>query len=158
MTVVAFVNVIPRYVVQYSLAFTEELVVSLFFWLTLLGSAIAFREGSHLAFTYLVDRAPPALRRLALWLSSTLSVLLFVLLIYYGLLQIRSERMLGPAPEALAIPQGWYTAGIPVVGLLIVLRIVQAAVRAARRAGAWGGPRILPFGRFFFPPLPRGPL
>jgi len=62
MTVVAFVNVITRYVVQYSLAFTEEIVVSLFVWLTLLGSAIAFREGSHLAFTYLVDRAPPALR------------------------------------------------------------------------------------------------
>ena len=136
MTVVAFVNVITRYVVQYSLAFTEEIVVSLFVWLTLLGSAIAFREGSHLAFTYLVDRAPPALRRLALWLSSTLSVLLFVLLIYYGLLQIRSERMLGTTSEALAIPQWWYTAGIPVVGLLIVLRIVQAAVRAARRAGA----------------------
>ena len=136
MTVVAFVNVITRYVVQYSLAFTEEIVVSLFVWLTLLGSAIAFREGSHLAFTYLVDRAPPALRRLALWLSSTLSVLLFVLLIYYGLLQIRSERMLGTTSEALAIPQWWYTAGIPVFGLLIVVRIVQAAVRAARRPGA----------------------
>ncbi|OGL24549.1 MAG: hypothetical protein A3G44_11625 [Candidatus Rokubacteria bacterium RIFCSPLOWO2_12_FULL_73_47] len=136
MTVVAFVNVITRYVVQYSLAFTEEIVVSLFVWLTLLGSAIAFREGSHLAFTYLVDRAPPGARRLALWLSAALSVALFVLLIYYGLLQIRSERLLGTTSEALAIPQWWYTAGIPVFGLLIVVRIVQAAVRAARRPGA----------------------
>ncbi|OGK97422.1 MAG: hypothetical protein A3I14_07710 [Candidatus Rokubacteria bacterium RIFCSPLOWO2_02_FULL_73_56] len=136
MTVVAFVNVITRYVVQYSLAFTEEIVVSLFVWLTLLGSAIAFREGSHLAFTYLVDRAPPGARRLALWLSAALSVALFVLLIYYGLLQIRSERMLGTTSEALAIPQWWYTAGIPAVGLLIVVRIVQAAVRAARRREA----------------------
>src|SRR3972149_6676702 len=92
MTAGAFVNVITRYVVQYSLAFTEEIVVSLFVWLTLLGSAVAFREGSHLAFTYLVDRAPPAGRRAALWLSATLSVLLFVLLIYYGLVQIGSGR------------------------------------------------------------------
>ena len=45
MTTVAFVNVITRYVVRYSLAFTEELVVSLFVWLTLLGTAVAFREG-----------------------------------------------------------------------------------------------------------------
>src|SRR3972149_5586535 len=68
MTAGAFVNVITRYVVQYSLAFTEEIVVSLFVWLTLLGSAVAFREGSHLAFTSLVDRAPPAGRRAAPWL------------------------------------------------------------------------------------------
>jgi len=134
MTGVAFVNVLTRYVVQYSLAFTEELVVSLFVWLTLLGSAVAFREGSHLAFSYLVDRAPPSLRRAALWLSTTLSVALFLVLIYYGLGQIRSERMLGTTSEALAIPQWWYTAGIPVFGLLIVVRIVQAAARAARRA------------------------
>ena len=134
MTAVAFVNVITRYVVQYSLAFTEEIVVSLFVWLTLLGSAVAFREGSHLAFTYLVDRAPPAGRRAALWISAALSVLLFVLLIYYGLVQIRSERLLGTTSEALAIPQWWYTAGIPVFGLLIVVRIVQCAVRVARRA------------------------
>ena len=133
MTTVAFVNVITRYVVRYSLAFTEELVVSLFVWLTLLGSAVAFREGSHLAFTYLVDRAPPAGRRAALWLSATLSVLLFVLLIYYGLVQIGSERLLGTTSEALAIPQWWYTAGIPAFSALVIVRVLQSAWRAHRR-------------------------
>lgn len=130
MTAVAFVNVITRYVVRYSLAFTEELVVSLFVWLTLLGAAVAFREGSHLAFTWLIERAPRGLRRAAFALSTVLSVALFVVLGIYGVLQIQNERLLGTTSEALAIPQWWYTAGIPVGCALVVARIVQAAYRA----------------------------
>jgi TRAP-type C4-dicarboxylate transport system permease small subunit len=134
MTVVAFINVITRYLVRYSLAFTEELVVSLFVWLTLLGTAIAFREGAHLGFTYLVDRAPRSLRRFSVWLGALLGVGLFALLIYFGLGQIKSERLLGTTSEALAIPQWWYTAGIPGFGLVAIARIIQGALRADRKA------------------------
>jgi TRAP-type C4-dicarboxylate transport system permease small subunit len=133
MTLVAFANVVTRYVIRFSLAFTEELVVSLFVWLTLLGTAIAFREGSHLAFTFLVDRSPRTVRVFSIWVSAALGVSLFALLIYFGIGQIRMERLLGTTSEALAIPQWWYTAGIPVFGLLIILRILQGAVRATRR-------------------------
>ena len=140
MTVVAFINVITRYVIQYALAFTEELVVSLFVWLTLLGTAIAFRQGAHLAFETLVDRAPAIVRRASVWLSAVLGVLVFVLLVYYGLRQIQSERLLGTTTEALAIPQWWYTAGIPVFGALVTIRILQGAWRADRRVRSSGRP------------------
>ncbi len=135
MTLVAFANVITRYFVRYSLAFTEELVVSLFVWLTLLGTAVGFREGAHLAFEVLIDRLPAPLRRAALWFSTAVSTVLFAALVYYGVLQIRSERLLGTTSEALAIPQWWYTLGIPVFGVLVIVRIVQGAVRAHRRVG-----------------------
>lgn len=134
MTVVAFANVVTRYAIHYALAFTEEIVVSLFVWLTLLGTAIAFREGSHLAFTYAVDRLPAPFRRASLALSAALSVGLYLALIYYGVGQIQNERLLGTTSEALAIPQWWYTLGIPVIGALVVVRIIEAAVRALRRA------------------------
>jgi len=132
MTVVAFVNVITRYLIRFSLAFTEELVVSLFVWLTLLGTAIAFRQGSHLGFSFIVDRCPPTIQRFSIWLGAVLGMLLFGLLVYFGIGQIRMERMLGTTSEALAIPQWWYTAGIPVFGVLVVVRIIQAAIRADR--------------------------
>jgi TRAP-type C4-dicarboxylate transport system permease small subunit len=105
MTGVALVNIVTRYVIRYSLAFTEELVVSLFVWLTLLGTSIAFRQGSHLAFEYLIGRAPAGVRRLAAGLSTALSTGLFLALAWYGVGQIRSERMLGTTSEALTIPQ-----------------------------------------------------
>jgi TRAP-type C4-dicarboxylate transport system permease small subunit len=133
MTVVAFVNVVTRYLVRYSLAFTEELVVSLFVWLTLFGTSIAFREGSHLGFAFLTDRSPRFVRRLSVWGGAGLGIVLFGLLVYFGVGQIRMERMLGTTSEALAIPQWWYTAGIPVVGLLIIFRIVEGAIVADRK-------------------------
>jgi TRAP-type C4-dicarboxylate transport system permease small subunit len=133
MTLVAFVNVVTRYLIRFSLAFTEELVVSLFVWLTLLGTAIAFRRGLHLAFSFLVDRSPPALQRLSIWFGAVLSVVVFGLLVYYGIQQVELERMLGSTSEALAIPQWWYTAGIPVFGFLVLARVVEGAVRAQRK-------------------------
>jgi TRAP-type C4-dicarboxylate transport system permease small subunit len=133
MTVVAFINVITRYFIRFSLAFTEEIVVSLFVWLTLLGTAIAFRQGAHLGFGFLVDRCPTPVRRAAIWLAALLGVVLFGFLIYFGIEQIGSERMLGTTSVSLAIPQWWYTAGIPVFGLLIIARILEGAVRADRK-------------------------
>ena len=80
-----------------------------------------------------MGRSPRTVRRLSIWLAAALGVALFGLLIYFGLGQIRSERMLGTTSEALAIPQWWYTAGIPVFGAVVILRIVQGAIRADRR-------------------------
>jgi TRAP-type C4-dicarboxylate transport system permease small subunit len=133
MTAVALLNVVTRYLIRYSLAFTEEVVVSLFVWLTLLGTSIAFRKGMHLGFTWVVERMPRGLQRCAIWLSAALALGLFTTVIYFGVGQIRTERQLGTTSEALAVPQWWYTAGIPVIGALILIRIVQGAVRAQRK-------------------------
>ena len=46
MVTIAFINVLTRYVFKYSVAFTEELTLYIFVWITLMGTAIAFREGS----------------------------------------------------------------------------------------------------------------
>jgi TRAP-type C4-dicarboxylate transport system permease small subunit len=135
MTGIAFVNVVTRYLIRYSLAFTEEVVVSLFVWLTLFGASVAFREGAHLGFAYVVERLPRPVQRAALWLGALLALVLFGALIWFGVGQIRSERMLGTTSEALAIPQWWYTAGIPLVGCLVLVRIVQGALRADRKLG-----------------------
>jgi C4-dicarboxylate transporter, DctQ subunit len=136
MTVVAFVNVLTRYLIRFALAFTEEIVVSMFVWLTLLGTAIAFRQGAHLGFSFIVDRSPKAVQRVAIWLAAALGVVLFGFVIYFGIGQIKSERMLGTTSESLAIPQWWYTAGIPVIGLLIIVRIIEGAIIADRKVRA----------------------
>lgn len=133
MTAVALANVVTRYLVQYALAFTEEVVVNLFVWLTLLGAAVAVRQGAHLAFTWLVARAPRPLRTAALVLTTALGVGVFLALAWFGVGQIRAERALGTTSEALAIPQWWYTAGVPVFSGLVVVRLLQAAWRTARR-------------------------
>jgi len=133
MSVITFANVITRYLLQYSLAFTEELVVSFFVWLTLLGAAIAFRERAHLGFTFLIERFSSAKQKIFLWLSAGLSTFLFLLLIYYSIRQVIEEIVLGITSSGIGIPQWWYTIGVPLWSLLVILRIFQGAYQAQQK-------------------------
>ena len=133
MAVITFLNIISRYLLKYSFAFTEELVVSFFVWLTLLGTSIAFREQSHLGFSFLVDRLPQEVRKTLLWISAGLGAALFIFLIYFAMGQIGEEISLGITSSGIGVPQWWYTIGVPVFSALIVLRVFQGAYRASRK-------------------------
>ncbi len=135
MGLIMFVNVISRYLLKYSLAFTEELVVSFFVWVTLLGSAIAFRQGTHLSFTFLTDRLPGKVRRILLWFSALLGAILFALLIYFSFHQVKDEIALKITSSGIGIPQWWYSIGMPIWSLLVILRIFQGAFLASRQVG-----------------------
>ena len=133
MAVITFLNIISRYLLKYSFAFTEELVVSFFVWLTLLGTSIAFREQSHLGFSFLVDRLPQKIRRILLWVTAGLGAALFIFLIYFSMGQIGEEVSLGITSSGIGVPQWWYTIGVPLFSALIVLRVFQGAYRAGRK-------------------------
>ncbi len=133
MALVTFANILTRYLMRYSLAFTEEVVVSFFVWLTLLGTAIAFREQSHLGFSFLIERLPKNIQKILLWMSSGLGAALFLFLIYFSIGQIGEEILLGITSSGIGIPQWWYTIGMPAWSVLVVIRIFQGARRASRK-------------------------
>lgn len=135
MGIIMFVNVISRYLLKYSLAFTEELVVSFFVWVTLLGTAIAFRQGSHLSFNFITERLPAKLQKALLWLGALLGALLFALLIYFSIHQIKDEIVLRITSSGIGVPQWWYSIGMPIWSLLVILRIFQGAFLASKRMG-----------------------
>ncbi len=135
MAIVAFVNVISRYLLKYSLAFTEELVVSFFVWLTLLGTAIAFREGSNLGFSFITDRLPPKIRKILLWVSAGLGASLFMYLIYFSIHQIREEIGLRITSMGIGVPQWWYSIGMPVWSVLVIIRVFQGAHQTHQKIG-----------------------
>ena len=56
MACLAMVNVVTRYVIELPLAFTEELEVNAMVWLTLLGSAAAFRKRKHLRLLFFIQK------------------------------------------------------------------------------------------------------
>jgi TRAP-type C4-dicarboxylate transport system permease small subunit len=135
MGIIMFVNVISRYLLKYSLAFTEELVVSFFVWLTLLGAGIAFREGSHLGFSFVTDRLPVKAQRDLVWVSAFLGTFLFVALIYFSIFQIKDEIGLKITSSGIGIPQWWYSVGMPLWSLLVIFRIFQGAYRTSKKIG-----------------------
>ena len=135
MSVVTCANIFSRYLLKYSFAFTEELVVSFFVWLTLLGAAIAFREQSHLGFSFIIDRVPPRVQKTLLWVSAALSAALFTFLIYFSIRQVGEEITLGITSSGIGIPQWWYTIGVPVWSIPVIIRIFQGAHRVSHKMG-----------------------
>jgi len=126
MVTIAFVNVLVRFFTVYSFAFTEEITISMFVWITLLGISIAFRRNAHLAVTFFYDLAPARMRKAFFLLANTLSLMFFALLTWLGAMQVKDEMELGVITDSLAIPAWIYSAGIPVFSVLIMIRIIQS--------------------------------
>jgi len=135
MAIVAFVNIISRYLLKYSLAFTEEILISFFVWLTLLGTAIAFRQGAHLGFSFITDRLPWKIQKLLLWVSALLGIVLFLCLIYFSVFQLKEEITMNITSSGIGVPQWWYTIGMPVWSILVIVRIIQGAYQAGKTIG-----------------------
>lgn len=132
MVTLAFANVVTRYVIVYPLAFTEEITISMFVWLTLLGISIGVRSGAHLSVTFVYDLVSPSLRKIFFYIATGMSVLFFSLLAYLGSMQVWDEWELGATTDSLAIPSAFYSAGVPVFSLLIIFRVIQAAAKTVR--------------------------
>ena len=133
MSVLAFINVITRYFIQYSFAFTEEVEVACLVWLTMLGASAGFRRGIHLGFDLLAFRFPRLGKNVLYPLASLSTILTVSILIWFSLLQIKDELGLKIGSEALGIPQWWYTLAIPVGGALIIFRIIEATWKKMKK-------------------------
>lgn len=134
MACLAFANVITRYVFQYPLAFTEELEVNSLVWLTMFGTAAAFRRRSHLRMLFFLDKFSVAVQKIFNLSISALSIGLFTALGYLGYMQLIDERLLEITSESLNLPQWLYTTCIPIGCGLVVIRIIEATIKENRRA------------------------
>ncbi len=128
MAVLAFANVVTRYVFEYPLAFTEELEVNALVWLTLFGTASAFRRRRHLRMLFFLERLPQKVQKGMNLVIALLGAGLFATLGYLGYKQVLDERLLEITSESLNFPQWIYTVCIPVGCILIVYRIIEAAI------------------------------
>ena len=75
--IITFVQVLFRYVFQFSLAWTEELARYIFLWLAALSIAHGFKTKSHFALTFLVDRIQKRYRNV---IYKTVNVLMLLFL------------------------------------------------------------------------------
>ncbi len=63
MSTLVFVNVVTRYIFNFSIIWAEEVSQYLMIWIAYLGAGLALREGRHVALEMLHDRLPAPLSR-----------------------------------------------------------------------------------------------
>ena len=103
---VTFSQVVFRYVLQASLSWSEELARFLLMWLAALSTAYAMKTGAHFALHFVVDRTPPAMRRL-IGSAVAFSASAFLAVFTYESLRFAIEvhDMLAPATRmSMAVP------------------------------------------------------
>src|SRR5690606_39684047 len=113
MTLVGFANVVVRYLTDYSLAATEEILTNGFLLLTIFGAAIAARRGEHLAVNVLFDLAPVSVRKVVLVISFCLSAVLLALSAWYCIELVVHQYSSVTRSYALQLPRCYYSLRLP---------------------------------------------
>lgn len=131
-TVVAFANVVSRYFLNASLAFTTELVVNLAVWLTMIGAAIGVREGAHLGFSALHELLRGRARQILTIFIGLMMIVFFLVLLKFGMDLALQQAERNRTTPSMRIPQWVFTAALPVCSALGILRTVQVTVNSLR--------------------------
>ncbi len=121
---VLFSGVLSRYVLHTPLVWVDELASLLFIWLIMLGAAVAFRRGSHMRMTALVDAATPKWRGV-FELVATVAALTWLALVAHPAWEFASEEAVVTMP-ALDISNAWRAAALPLgIALILLMSVVR---------------------------------
>ena len=128
MAVIAFVNVLSRYIFHFSFAATEEITINLFVWMTVVGMGIAFERGGHLGMVTFFNLFPKKMQKASILIYSLLTAGLFLVLNGFMIQAIYDEITLFQAKSAsLGIPVWVYYAGLPVCSVFVFRGIYRDA-------------------------------
>ena len=126
MFILGVATVFFRFVVQSSLAFSEELIRYLFVWVMFLGSAITLRRNAHAAIGVFVSWMPGAARRTALLAATAASALFFLVLIVKG--GQLTARVVPQISPALEISMAWPYAAVPVGAVFMMAYAIEILI------------------------------
>lgn len=105
-----------------ALSWTEEITCFLLFYASLVGAAVAFKRGSHIAVTFIVQRLPRTGQKALTIGVYLLGILFFTVIVIYGTLLMETEsHQLSPGMQ---IPMTWVYVAFPAVGAVILLHLL----------------------------------
>ena len=128
MVMINFGNVLSRYFIHASWSFTEELLVILFVWNTMLATAVAFKHGAHLGLSVITDLLPQKFQKYVVIFGAVLTIGLMLLLARYGVDMVANQIKYNQKTPAMNIPEWVASISITIGALIITLRVVEATI------------------------------
>ena len=140
-TLLVFANVVTRYVLMYSIIWSEEVARFAFIWLIFIGTAVAIKRKAHFQLS-LFDLHEGSLAKRGTQALGMLAVLtLSIVLVSQGMTLVGST-MRQSSPN-IGIPMGYAYAAIPLSGVLILvflgLDLIGSLLRRRRVPGTGTG-------------------
>jgi TRAP-type C4-dicarboxylate transport system permease small subunit len=129
LALITFANVVLRYLTDESIAWTEEISISMMVIMTLAAAAAAVARERHIRIDYFLERGSARRRRgLALIATGTV-VLFFVTMAVLSARIVWDEFRFGETSPGIGVPTWWYTIWLPVLSVAIALRGAGLFVR-----------------------------
>lgn len=119
MSIIVAVQVFFRYVLNHSLFWSEELARYLLVWLTFLGASVAYRRSIHPGIDIVYAHMPAALQRISAILIHLISMVMFGVMIFFGIKFSYFVRL--QISPALYLPKWIVFSIIPLSGLVLMV-------------------------------------
>lgn len=127
---VTFLQVVFRFFFT-ALTWSEELSSFLLVWVSLLGMAVGFKRGSHIAVTFLLEKLHPFLRKVVQVLIAILGLLFFGIVSWYGRVMMQTEA--SQVTPAMGLSMAWIYLMYPVTGAITLVHILDSLVSIFER-------------------------
>jgi TRAP-type C4-dicarboxylate transport system permease small subunit len=128
---IVFLQFFTRYVLNDSVAWTEEIARYLLMWVTFVGAAVAMRRRVHIAVEVLLNFMPPRVVRILNFLIDAITLGFTSLLCWYAVTIY--ERMKIQKMTVIDWPMSYVYAGVGLGCFLLLYRTVQMVFSNARR-------------------------
>lgn len=125
MTLVAFGQVVARYVFNYSFVWALEVTGVLFAWLIFIGMSYGVRVGTHIGVDLLVKSVGPRTARALGAIAAVLCIVYSLVLAWGGLQYTLKMHDVGILMQDVPVPQWVPRLVLPIGFLLLALRFAQ---------------------------------
>ena len=128
MAIMNFLNVVFRYCFANSFSFTEELTITVFVWVTMLGASAAFKRNAHMGMSFVADLFHGKARAFASLFVTICNLLFMIILLYYGIEMVQGQMTMGSTTPVLRMPQYVQGLSMPCGAVLIIIRVIQSGI------------------------------
>ncbi len=115
-----------------ALSWSEEITCFLLVYASLVGAAVAFKRGSHIAVTFIVENLPAGVQKALAILVHLLGISFFGVIAIYGILLMKTESQ--QTSPAMMIPMMWVYFIFPVLGGVIILHLLAGLGQTLKRS------------------------
>ncbi len=124
----SFQEVILRSVFNTGWSGSYEITIMALIWCTFIGVSLGIKENVHIGVDLLINKFPPGLKKLFVYLSIICCLVFGVVIAYQGyhFTQFISKSHL--LSRDLRIPMKWAYLSVPVCGTLVTIRFIERLI------------------------------
>lgn len=132
-TLLIFVQVIFRYVLNDSITWSEELARYIFIWMIWLGTSVSMKTKEHIRMDMLMNKVHGKGKYILELVSGIIMLAFCIFLVKYGYDLVMSMMSRGNKSVALRLPMWIVYSSLPFSQLIVALRLIGNIVSDARK-------------------------